>query len=86
MEQKSYMFRCRNCGCGDLYICYRTEAIRAYTVTKLVEGDVRRDKSSGTNLSLGRESFCGYRCQGCGQMFCDINDLKVNHSVVDFEN
>lgn len=86
MEQKSYMFRCRHCGSGDLLICYRTETMRAYTVTKLVEGDVRKDKSSGIDISRGRETFCGYKCPNCGTMFRDINEMLSDKSVVAFEN
>lgn len=85
MEQKSYIFKCSHCGCHDLLMRYECRSVVAYPVTKLVEGDIRKDKHSRTEITHGPETCTGLICANCGWRYESIEDLVAAEAVVKFD-
>lgn len=84
-EQISYNFKCTFCGSNELLAKYRCNSVVAYPVTKLVDGDMRRDKNSRQEIWHDREYFDGYTCSKCGASFSSMENMARLGAAIKFD-
>lgn len=85
MEQTSYVFKCPSCGCNDLLMLYACNSLAGYPVTKLVEGDIRKDRHVRQEIWHGMERFDGYQCKCCGNRYNNLPHMIECGAVVKFD-
>lgn len=84
-EQISYIFTCPVCGSNELLAKYTCDSVVTYPVTKLVEGDMRRDKTSRKEIWHGMEEFAGYMCAGCKCQFSSMRSMYDQNATIRFD-